>query len=352
MKGFLIFNINSISMISKERFKLYEKILWSKPTPLYRVHKIPVPNNNIILAKEEWKSPTGSGFDRVYPYLFLLAELRGFIVPGVTPVIEASTGNAGAAFARIAKLLGYKASVIIHADAPVARIKQIKSFGANIIYSPAGQYAAGYVKLLKKVLAQDKKNEGGKLGENQKRLYCITKVMPEARLVYYTLVDEVHSQIKKHNIEHVDYFIGVVGSGASASGIGKRLKEYNQKTKVIGIEAKESPVISMLKKGKVLHQKQLSHELYGAPPFGVNERDLNIDWNVLDDIWQISTPEWQEGIKFLHEQEKKPVGRTSGAVFSAALKLARHVRNKTILILFYDPAWKYTDQYSPQHYKI
>ncbi len=159
--------------MDKERSDLYEKVEQrTGNTHRYRISKIPVPHGNLIYAKEEWLNPTGSIFDRVYPFLFRCAEEKGFIVPGITPVIEASTGNAGTSFAWCARNLGYTdCSVIIHEDAPRARIKQIQSYGANIIFSPAGQFAKGYVKKLGELLPEDEQFKGGKLGEPK----CLTR---------------------------------------------------------------------------------------------------------------------------------------------------------------------------------
>lgn len=63
---------------------------------------LPVPHGNRILLKLEHlaeTSPTGSFYERVYPWLFLRAEADGFIHPDRTPLVEASVGNAGTAFA-------------------------------------------------------------------------------------------------------------------------------------------------------------------------------------------------------------------------------------------------------------
>src|SRR5262245_46615483 len=121
-------------------------------TTLRRLTNIAAPNGNRIWAKLEYENPTESAFDRVYPGLFESAESDGRIVPGVTPVIECSTGNAGASFAWVAKELGYESHVIIHADAPGARIAQLERLGAKVILSPAGQYGAGYVGVLNTIL--------------------------------------------------------------------------------------------------------------------------------------------------------------------------------------------------------
>jgi len=327
------------------RNNLYQQLVL-KRTPLHEIQNIKIPNNNRIFAKEEWLNPTSSLFDRIYLELFKNAESNGLIVPGITPVIEASTGNAGASFAYYAKKLGYEATVITHADTPKARVEQIKNYGANVIFSPAGQYAKGYVNLLEKILENDKKDKG-KIGEDPTRLYCITKINPEAKKPLRKLVDEVYKQLREYNKEKIDNFICVVGSGTTISGIGERLKEKNLETQIIALDHIKTPVLQHLMKDKIFDYEgnKMPHQLFGISAFGLPKEKLDINFNVIDKVWLIDDSYWQKGCKFLSKQENKPVGRSSGASLYTALKLSKQVKNQNILILFFDAAWKYENKY-------
>lgn len=309
------------------RQKIYQKLESQVGnTPLITIKKIKVPNNNIIFAKEEWLNPTSSLFGRVYPYLFRKAEEAGYIVPGVTPVIEASTGNAGAAFAWCAQELGYlDCTVITHADTPKARVEQIKSYGAKVLFSPAGEYARGYVRLLERILEDDRKKKGGKIGVNTKRLYCVTKINPKAKVPLRQLVDEIIKQVGKKTI---DYFICVVGSGTTISGIGERLKEVYPTIKIIALEHESTEVLHYLQKGKVYDTEKLPHQLYASAPFGLPAEKLDINFSIIDEIEKINDNDWDQGMQLLETLEHKSVGRSSGASLSAALKIAQKVQRK------------------------
>lgn len=335
----------SVGLLSIDRDEKYDKLTKStQKVRLSRIQKIPVPNQNQIFAIEEWLNPTGSLFDRLYPHLFRIAESEGLIVPAVTPVIEVSTGNAGASFAWCAANLGYTdCTVIIHEDAPRARIDQIKSYGAKVLLSPAGQYAKGYVAELERLLKEDKRLKGGTIGTNPKRLYCVSKINPRGREAYYTLADNVIRRLRGTNI---DFFVGVVGSGTSVSGMGKRLKEYNRKTQVVVIEPKDNPTVYTFKhKGTAIELPSMAHEIFGIAPFGLPYEKLNIDLALIDRIELIEKDIWKEGCKVLAEYEGKPVGRSSGAVFMHCLELAKRAVGKNMLMFFYDPIWKYDDTY-------
>lgn len=341
-------------LLSQSREGLYKAVEEKVGnTPLYKIHGLTVPNANQIFAKEEFLNPTSSNFDRVYPYLFKLAEKNKFIDPKITPLIEATTGNAGASFAWVARELGYRdVTVIIHEDAPKSRIEQIKSYGAKILFSPAGLYTKGYVHLLEKVLRHDKKLRGGKLGSNLKRLYAVTKIAGEARMPYYKLVDEAQKQLPSYHETKLDYFISIVGSGDFISGVGERLKQIYPHIIIVAIEPSESPGLSALKKGGVLNQKKMPHGIFGAIPFGLPKEKLNINFETIDQIQQVKTSEWKESIQLLRSLENKNVGRSSGAELAVALRLAQTIKNKNILITFHDPSWKYENNYNPSNFKV
>jgi len=326
-------------MLSKERELKYVQLeALAGNTPLHRISSITIPNRCQIFAKEEWKNPTGSIFDRVYPHLFRIAEEEGKIAPGITPVIEVSTGNAGASFAWCARELGYNdCTVIIHEDAPKVRIKQIESYGAKIIFSPGGQYAKGYVQKLQEILSNDKRVKGGRIGENLERLYCVTKIHPRAKEVYKKFVDEV----LKEGIR-VDYFLGVVGSGTSISGIGKHLKLSYPTVKVIAVDIAEAPFIYSLKReGAIMDYDCMPHDIWGSTPFGLPLNRLNLDLDVIDEVVLVTKEEREKSAQLLFQVEGKQVGRTSCCVFAAAYNLALQEIGSNILICFYDPAWKY-----------
>jgi len=346
--------------MSPERIKTYESLEQKVGnTPLYEIKKISIPNRNRIFAKEEYLNPTASNFDRVYPYLFRVAEEKEFIVPGVTPVIEASTGNAGASFAWCAKELGYTdATVITHADTPKARVEQIKSYGAKVIFSPAGEFAAGYVRKLEEILAEDKKQKGGKIGKNPKRMYAVTKISSEGKVPFKKYVEEAVKQLANIIADsHFNFFICAVGSGTMVSGVGEAFKKLGKPTKIIAIETAEVPVVSSLKKHKTLSTKEyytLSDIPFGLGAPGLPPDKLDIDFNVIDDIQGVKTEEWKNALNMLHQKEHKLVGRTSGAELAIALRMANNISDKIFLITFHDASWKYEDEgsYQPERFKV
>ncbi len=79
-----------------------------------------------VYGKAEYQNPTGSFKDRGTAVMMsVAAEL------GVTAVVEDSSGNAGASVAAYAARAGIEAHVFAPADAPAAKLSQIRVYGAH-----------------------------------------------------------------------------------------------------------------------------------------------------------------------------------------------------------------------------
>ena len=79
-----------------------------------------------VYGKAEYQNPTGSFKDRgTAAMISVAAEL------GVTAVVEDSSGNAGASVAAYAARAGIEAHVFAPADAPAAKLSQIRVYGAH-----------------------------------------------------------------------------------------------------------------------------------------------------------------------------------------------------------------------------
>lgn len=317
-------------------------------TPLHRIRHIKVPNGNRIWAKLEFLNPTESAFDRVYPGLFEAAELAGHIAPGVNPVIECSTGNAGASFAWTARELGYESHVIIHEDSPFPRIEQIRRLGAHVILSPAGEYGSGYVALLNSVLEENRRALGA---ETHGRLFAITKIVPEARDHHRGIVHEALAQLKSTQLANgFSAFVAAVGSGDLICGVSSEFRRLGHHVEVIGMESKEMPTVSSLRAGRVLEATPLPIPdlMLGVTGTNLPMNRLNINFDLIDDVEGVSVEEWKSMDARLVEEEGLAVGRTSAGSLAAALRVAERVTNADILTIFFDPKWKYGDAFAPK----
>ena len=79
-----------------------------------------------VVGKAEYQNPTGSFKDRGTAAMMSVA-----VELGVTAVVEDSSGNAGASVAAYAARAGIEAHVFAPADAPAAKLSQIRVYGAH-----------------------------------------------------------------------------------------------------------------------------------------------------------------------------------------------------------------------------
>ena len=313
-------------------------------TPLYEIKHIEIPNGNRIFAKEEYLNPTGSHYDRVFWNLLYSLEAQGIICP-CQELVETTSGNAGASFAWLCAALGYQATIIMPEDMPKARLAHIKSFGANLIFSPRGQYIAGTIEYLRTYLQQRKlRGEAVYCPNHAEREDSIAGIEEGAR--------EVIEDIKSLGIDKIDVHISALGGGITLRGFGNILKQQWHNMKVIGVEPFEAPEYYVrVFPGRFeatygLEPTTNPHELLGIGRWGDSSYKfphMEKMLECLDDIFLIKKSEWHSTSLKLRDIEAKHVGRTSAACLWAALEFAQEVSNKTFLLIFYDSAWKYLD---------
>ncbi|HEY6017842.1 MAG TPA: pyridoxal-phosphate dependent enzyme, partial [Gaiellaceae bacterium] len=104
-------------------------------TPLVELPRITPKESVRIYAKLEGQNPTGSIKDRVAKSMIEAAEASGELEPG-RELLEPTSGNTGISLALIAKLKGYPITCVMPENATPERIKLLKLFGAEVLFSP------------------------------------------------------------------------------------------------------------------------------------------------------------------------------------------------------------------------
>ncbi len=307
-----------------------------------------VPNSNRIILKCEHLSsysPTGSMYDRVYPWLFLRAEERGFISPRSTRLVECSIGNAGAAFAYVARELGYKErSVILPSDIYGARIDQVRNWlGTDVVFSPEYIGPLGYIRLLEEMLSENRKDR--KLKRTTLRLYPISKIRKVPIEPYAAFFQEVKTSLRNlgHD-DHIHSFVFGIGAGNTISNIGHCIKSQNLGGQVVVAEHAEHPFAHILKSGRTppIGTTWSESDYPATTIHGVPLSKLNLDLSVIDDVILTTREQRDEGWMIANDILGLKAGRPTGTFLWSAIKYSERVENSNILVPIFDSIAKYS----------
>jgi len=275
-------------------------------TPVIEVKKLN-PNPKVkIYAKLEWVNPSGSLKDRIAKYMIEHAEERGELTKDKI-ILEATSGNTGIALAMVGAFKGYRVQVVMPENMSLERRQIMTALGAEIILTPAeGGSSAAIERTME--LAKDPKYFLAGQFENQDNVLAH----------YETTGAEIIQQVPD-----VDVFIVAMGTGGTAMGVSKRLKEYNPNIKVISIEPAIGTIIQGLKN---------FNEGY-VPPI--------VDFSLLDERVYVQEAEVFQTAKALAQREGLFVGMSSGATMYTAIKQAESMDSGTIVIFLGDSGNKY-----------
>jgi len=104
-------------------------------TPLLKIKKLASHLKHVsIYAKAEWFNPGGSVKDRPAFYMIMDGKKSGLLSKDKI-IIDATSGNTGIAYAMIGSVLGYRVKLAIPKNASVERIRILKAYGAEIIFT-------------------------------------------------------------------------------------------------------------------------------------------------------------------------------------------------------------------------
>ncbi|TGK13874.1 PLP-dependent cysteine synthase family protein [Leptospira fletcheri] len=206
-------------------------------TPLIRLNKIGshLPNVEIYL-KAEFCNPTGSVKDRTALSMVLSAERRGELKPGGS-ILQAGYNTTAISLAWISSIRQYRFKVILAPDTDQEKIRELKSYGAQV---EVLQLAKGNWddSLLEK--AKDLKNsEKGSVILNE------YKDMANTNAHFLFTGPEIWRDLNGG----VDAFVAGGGSGGTLSGVGRFLKGKKPSLQVIMGVSKNSRFIRRMVQG-------------------------------------------------------------------------------------------------------
>ena len=278
-------------------------------TPIVRLGKIEKKfnlNEKIkLFGKIEKNNPIGSVKDRPVKQMLLDLFESGKLKEGFT-IIEPTSGNTGIAMAAIGSYLKLNVIIVMPSSMSQERRKLIKDYGAKLELVDGGMSVAVERANQLNNEIKDSVIPGQFINQSNVKAH------------YNYTAPEIFN-----DIPDVDYIVAGIGTGGTATGIGKYIVDNKKQTKVVGVEPESSPLLT---KGKAS-----PHKIQGI---GANFIPDILDQKVISEIIDVSDDNAINTARDICLTEGLLVGISSGASVYGAVELSKKIEvNKEIKIV-------------------
>ena len=270
-----------------------------------------------IYAKIEARNPGGSIKDRA-AYNMIKGYLDRGLINKDTVLIEPTSGNTGIGLSMVAARLGFRFIVTMPSSMSIERRMLISAYGAELILTDSKLGMKGAI-----AKAEELKEEIGNaivIGQFE------NDDNPEAH--YLATGPEIYNDLNGN----VDILVSGIGTGGTISGISKYIKERRPSLKAIGIEPKDSPIITEGKAG--------AHKIQGIGA-GFIPKTLKLDY--VDEVMTVSNDEAINMARLMPRLEGILCGISGGAAIAATIKEASKPANKgkSLVVILPDSGERY-----------
>ena len=213
---------------------LYNNILETiGNTPLVRINKINVEDRiaATIYVKIEARNPGASVKDRIALNMINTAEQDGLITPGVSTIVEPTSGNTGIGLAIVCAVKGYCLILTMPETFSVERRKVLKALGAELVLTPGPDGMNGAVNRALELAA-----EGGDTIFIPQQF----KNAANPEIHRKTTAEEIWTDLDGN----IDVFVAGTGTGGTITGVGEVLKERKPDVHIVIVEPAASPLLS------------------------------------------------------------------------------------------------------------
>lgn len=280
-------------------------------TPLVRLQRIPgeevTRNGNVILAKLEGNNPAGSVKDRPAISMIRRAEERGRIKPGDT-LIEPTSGNTGIGLAMAAAIRGYRILLIMPENQTAERKRTMRAYGAELILTPKGGGMEGARDLAQKMVSEGK------------GIMLDQFANPDNPLSHY---ETTGPEIWRDTQGRITHFVSSMGTTGTIMGCSRFFKEKNPKIEIVGCQPQEGAQIPGIRKWPEAYLPKIYDKLR------------------VDRLEYVGQAEAEEMARRMAREEGIFAGISSGGALHVALRIARNLKNATVVCIVCDRGDRY-----------
>jgi cysteine synthase A len=282
-------------------------------TPLVRLNRLTAGLSATVAAKLEFFNPAHSVKDRIGVAMIDALERDGALTPGVSTIVEATSGNTGIALAMVAAARGYRCVLSMPESMSAERRRVLALLGAELHPTPAADGMKGATARAQELLDE--------IPNSVMALQFSNPANPDIHAETTAL------ELWRDTDGTMDVFVAGVGTGGTLTGVGRVWRERRPDIRIVAVEPADSPILSGGEPG--------SHKIQGI---GAGFIPDNLDVSLLDETVTVSNENAFSMARRLAREEGILAGISSGAACAAALEIAARENMAGKLIVFVVPS--------------
>ena len=280
-------------------------------TPLLRVRLFESEFPRVeVYAKAEWFNPGGSVKDRAALSMIEDGERTGALTPDRT-IIDSTSGNTGIAYALVGAAKGYHVKLVMPANVSAERKALVTAYGAEIVYSDAGEGSDGAIRMVRELVERDPESY----------FYPDQYSNPANPLAHY---EGTAVEILEQTAGRISHFVAGLGTTGTFVGTSRRLKEHDASIKTIAVQPEDA-----------------FHGLEGLKHLPTAIVPRIWDDTLADEVVGCPTEPAYDLARAVARTEGLLVGHSSGAVLWAVRRLAETIHEGVVVTVFPDSGDRY-----------
>ena len=312
-------------------------------TPLIELPRLSAALGRTIFGKAEFLNPGGSVKDRAARGIVEDFERRGLLRPGGT-VVEGTAGNTGIGLALVGNARGYRTVIVMPDDQAEEKYALLRAFGAELHVAEAAPFT----------------NEAKNYYHVARRLAASIPGAVWANQFENTANRDAHEhttgpEILEQTGGAIDAFVAAAGTGGTIAGVGRALRAYDARIRIVLADPYGSALYNYVKYGRLEAEGDSN-----AEGIGIKRITANFAGAPIDDAVRVDDRTLVEMAHWLLREEGLFVGGSAALNIAAAARYAATLPagSRVVTVLcdggdryrsrLYNPAWLAENDASPR----